>query len=77
MSFKVFKFLSTRSLFILLSCHITKADIPYSMSVELPPRFGGESAFIVSSREIRRIGEEVWSFHKEAAEMLIAEFTSS
>ena len=46
------------------------------MSVELPPRFGGEGAFILSPREIRKIGEEIWSFHKEAAEMLIAEFAS-
>ena len=44
------------------------------MSVELPPRFGGENAFILSPLKIRKIGEEIWSFHKKAAEMIIEEF---
>jgi hypothetical protein len=47
------------------------------MSVELPPRFGGESSFILSARKIRRIGDEIWTFHKKAAEMIIEEFTAS
>ena len=47
------------------------------MSVELPPRFGGEGAFILSPRKIKKIGEEIWAFHKKAAEMIIDEFNSS
>ena len=47
------------------------------MSVELPPRFGGTDAFIVKTREIQKIGEEVWAFHKKAAEMIIDEFGTS
>ena len=54
-----------------------QAGIPYSMSVELPPRFGGESSFILSPRKIKKIGEEIWAFHKKAAEMIIEEFGSS
>ena len=49
-----------------------EAGIPYSFGMEL--RDTGRYGFILPADQIIPTSEEVWAFHKVAAEMIIEEF---